>query len=62
MYYVFVGCVQDMSDGSFGTKETQFASSTYGIDRYWIYEIGPREGNRRKGKVVSQDAQEEIRD
>jgi hypothetical protein len=32
------------------------------LDRYWIYEIGPREGNRRKGKVVSQDTQEDIRD
>jgi len=31
MYYVFVGCVQDMSGGSFGTRETQFVSSTYGI-------------------------------
>ena len=33
MCYVFVECVQDMSDGSFGTRETQFASSHMAFPR-----------------------------
>jgi hypothetical protein len=31
MYYVFVGCVQDMSDDSFGIRQTWFARNTDGI-------------------------------